>query len=273
MKESILFLLLSFFLLISNRNFSLTFSPYFLEDGKVIFDTENDTLLFDEYHLNIFSFDVFYGVNRNLLLGFKIPYLFFETLISDGIIGDASFSAKFLMERDFLDKWNFAFITHFRFPTGVIKEDSYRYIAGKTLSFYPFSTGTFSFSPAFLISYYLKPFMLWANLTYHSENTRDETLLSFNNSFDWIEANISFDFLCDYNFSNFFELYYIPQLSIAYRYNLSPLNLLPDGFYIKIRNLIKVCKTFRFNISVGFPINQNKSIFKFDILVGIGLEF
>ena len=220
--------------------------------------------------LNVFSVDLYYGVNRNVLIYARMPYLFFNNLITDGVIGDVNFVVKILLEKDFYEKWGVSFISVFQIPTGVIKEDSFRYVDGNRVSFYPFSKGVFAFHPGILFNYFFQPLMIWGSLFYCSENSREENILSFNNSYDRIEANLSVDYLFEFKGIG---LTYKPEIDLKYVYNISDIKSVSDGLYLSLGNIVKIMDIFRIKFNFLLPLIQQDKLYGFSLEASFGVEF
>lgn len=268
------YLLLSFFLFIfSTLHSFFGDNPYLLESGR--FESALDYKFFSLSNLNLsqLSFQFAYGVNDRVFLKFDVPYLFFEDKYQDGILGDIYLSTRFLLEKDFEERWFISFAPLFRFPTGVGKEESFRYVNGERVSYYPFSYGTFAFYPGFDFSIFLSPFMFWTGVYYCSENFRDEDIFSFNSKLDRFEFDINMDMLFELRFFNDLKICYQPQLSILYRYNLSEEIIIPNNFEIYFSNVLKAGNFFKFRLGFLFPINQEEYFYKYSFDISLIFKF
>ncbi len=258
-----LFFLLSFFSLFFITGVLSGETPYYLRSGGVQVGLNYKLFVLSDTYLSSPSLSFSYGVNERVLLKVDVPYLFFEDDYQDGILGDIYLLAKLLIEKDFEERWSVSFAPIFRFPTGVVKEESYRYVNGHRVSFYPFSYGIFAFYPGFNFSIFIPPLMLWANLYYCNENSRNEDLLSFNSSFDMLEIDLNVDFIYELNLFSNLRVYYQPQLAFLYRYNLSGDVIFSDGFEVYFSNILKFGNFFRFRLRFLYPINQENSFYKY----------
>ncbi|MGC8764737.1 MAG: hypothetical protein ACP5QT_02490 [Brevinematia bacterium] len=267
------YLLLSFFLLILTSLYSFENNPYYLENGRFEASLSYKFFSLTNTFLDEVFFSFAYGVNDRVYLKFFIPYIFFEDKYQDGILGDIYLKTKFLLEKDFEERWSISFIPEFRFPTGVVQEDSYRYVNGKRVSFYPYSYGIFAFYPGFNASLFIPPFMLWMDLFYCSENSYDEEIFSFNSSLDRLEIDINVDYLFELNFFADLKFYYQPQLSVLYRYNISREAIIPDNFEFYFCNFIKAGEFFKFRLGFLYPINQEGNIYKYSFDFGMTFIF
>ena len=268
-KGSIFLHLLPLFFLNPIPSFSVI-NPYYLNNNKAIFQITDNVFFLESSVLNILSFDLYYGINRNVLLYALLPYLFFNNFITDGVIGDVNLAIKFLLEKDFYEKWSLSFISIFQIPTGVIKEDSFRYVDGNRVSFYPFSKGVFSLTPGILFNYFLEPVMIWVSLFYCSENSREENILNFNNSYDRIEATLAFDYL--FELKNF-SLFYKPEISLKYVYNISDIKCVSDGLYLSLRNMVKIFNTLRVKFNFLLPVLPQDKLYGFSLEASFSVEF
>ncbi len=256
------FLLSFFFFLWTNQLFSSFDNPYYLEPGGVCISIVDNVVFFTNSALNILNFSLDYGVNERFLIGVSFPYLFFNSFFGEGVIGDIELKTKFLLEKDFFELWRFSFISLVRFPSGLVKEESYRYIDGERYSFYPFSRGTFGFYPGFNLSFYFYPFMFWFNLFYCVDNYADESIVSFNPGLDRLKLSLHSDLeLNIFKFGDFVILY-LPEISISYTYNISSDILFQDSLEICFENSLKTGKFFKFSLGFLLPIYFNKKFYE-----------
>ncbi len=267
--------LLSFFLLFWTNLFLFSNfeNPYYLEANAVRVSVGNDFIFLTNSILNkaCLSFD--YGVNERFLIGVDFPYLFVNSFIGDGVIGDVELKAKFLLDREFFELWRFSFISFVRFPTGVVKEESYKYIRGLKYSFYPFSKGTFGFYPGFNFSYYLSPFMFWFNLFYCIDNYSDESIVSFNPGFDRLRFSLHSDLELEIFKFNGLVFLYLPQFSIIYSHNISRDVLFPDSLDICFENTLKTGKIFKFSLVFLYPIICDNRLYDYSFWLKLSFMF
>ncbi|MCX7821440.1 MAG: hypothetical protein N2258_07180 [Brevinematales bacterium] len=267
--------LLSFFFIIWTNLFLYSYeeTPYYLNNGEVRSSFGVDSFFLSNYNLNFSYFSFDYGVNDRFLIGFRLPYIFFNSFLGEGIIGDVELNAKFLLERDFFELWRFSFLTFIKFPTGVVKEDSYKFIMGNRYSFFPFSRGTFGFYPGFNFSYYLKPFMLWLNLLYCVDNYSDEGIVSFNPGFDRLKLSLNSDVEIELFKFNETIFLYLPEVSLSYTYNISKDVLYPDSLEVYLENSLKTGKFFKFSLGFLLPIIFEKKIYDYSLWIKVSFWF
>ncbi|MEJ5284134.1 MAG: hypothetical protein ACP5Q5_03050 [Brevinematia bacterium] len=267
------FLLSFFFFLWANLLFSSFDNPYYLEAANVRTIIGDEVVFFANSTLNKVHLSLDYGVNERFLIGVCFPYLFFNSFVGDGVIGDIELKAKFLLEKDFFEFWRFSFLSIIRFPTGVVKEESYRYIDGGRYSFYPFSRGTFGFHPGFNLSFYFHPFMFWFNLFYCVDNYTDEGIVSFNPGLDRLRFSLHSDLEIEiFKFNNTVFLY-LPELSISYQRNISSDLLFPDSLEIYFENSLKTGKFFKFSLGFLYPIIFDKKLYEYSLFLTFSFLF
>ncbi len=267
--------LLSFLFLFLTCVFSFSYeeTPYFRESEKVGVSFFSDFFYLSNSILSVSSLDIDYSVNDRFLVSFKLPYLFYDFYITDGVIGDVELKLKFLLERDFYEKWRFFFFSTFRFPTGVSKEDSFKYIKGKFYTYYPFSRGAFGFYPGFSFSYLLEPFMFWLNLSYLSDNYRDEEIISFNSGLDRLKLSFNTDFSFLMLRLNDIYLYYQGLISLAYFHNISEDKIFNDFLELYFENSIKIGQIFKFSLGFLYPIFLTNNIYKYSFSLSLSIIF
>ena len=256
----------SFIFFLSSFLFPFDKSPYYIESGELRIGLKDTVYSLKNSFLNCFSFDFMYGVNKNVLLEVAIPYLFFEYSYSEGVLGDISILGKFSIEKDFKEFCRISFVPYFRFPTGIIKDESFRYVKGERVSFYPFSTGVFTFYPGFNMSLFFEPFMIWFTFYYCNERKYEEDILSFNSSLDRLEFTFGIDYMFEFNiFSG--KLFYTPELNFVYRQNISDEKILSDGLILYFLNNFKINKSLKFRLGFIYPIIFEKNIEDFAFLL------
>lgn len=213
-----------------------------------------------------------YGINENVLITLDMPYHFMDGAQDNGILGDFSAGVRFFLFQ--ADSLNLRLITgfDFRFPTGVIQEDSYRRVGGKLLSYYPFSIGTYAFAPSIIASILVEPFVINTSLIYHSEASQNETIFSFNPGYDSLDIQTSIDLIWKFNlFSQ--SVVYRPIFFLDYKYNLSNLPIINNGFSIGFENHLKIENTWKIIAGCSFPLVAGNSINPYNIFIQLGRYF
>jgi len=231
---------------------------YFLKANSVYIAPEFENIGIGNESINCYNLNLDYGINENLLIGVDFSYLSLSHSDDGGVFGDVTANLKFLIYQ--YSGWFFGRIvseTLFRFPTGATREDSIRKIDSNTYSYFPFSTGNFLFSPSLQLSALIEDFAVNLSISYQSENPPGEGLLYFNVLHDRIDFQISLDYLFKIIVGENDYLIFRPVIYIDYKYNISPMPIIPDGCYFVIENNIKWNNIWKLSIYYSIPLDSN----------------
>ncbi len=223
--------------------------------------------------LNIYEASLDYGVSENVLINISFPYLTLADVDDGGAFGDFSTSIKVLLaEQSDAIMWRTFASFYFRFPTGISPQDSYRKIGEKTVSYYPFASGNYCFSPSLLMSLIIDEFAINLTVFYQAENSASEGFFSFRTDNDRFDFQLSADYPFKIDFSGIDPISIRPAVYLDYKYNISSLPIIPDSWYLTLENNIKIGEYWKIRFYYTIPITDN-GIYKYSLCFQVGRYF
>jgi hypothetical protein len=267
------FLLLASYGLYSESHSVFLANPYFLKANEAFLCVGAENLGVQQASLMSYNFALEYGVSENVQLGFNIPYLSLLGAEDGGCFGDVSAFIKLSLAQSEQLSWRIVSAFYFGFPTGVIKEDSYRRVNGLKASYFPFTTGAPFLAPSLIASFLLENFGLRGSVTYFSENSPDENIFYFNFVHDSIDFQLSADYFCSLKIFENSTLSILPIIYLEYKYNLSNMPIIPNGFYFYFQNNLKLDKTWKLTLDFSLPLFAENPVYYYTIAVQIGRYF
>ncbi len=246
---------------------------YFLKPNSVLLSLDYEDIALNGGLLNLYELCVDYDVNENVLINLYFPYYTIIDANDGGCFGDVAASIKLSLAQSEQLSWRILTEFYFRFPTGVIQEDSYREVNGNILSYYPFSTEAPEFAPSVIASILIYEFVVNAVVTYQSENDPGDGLFDFSLSHDRLDFQVSADYLLKYSILNNLHLFIRPVIYLEYKYNLSDSPIIPTGFYLSMENNIKIENLWRLKLIYSLPLSVENAIDKYLFSVQLGIYF
>ena len=269
---SVLFLFQAFYCYSENPSLHLV-DPYFLKPNQVYTGLELENAGLKGGFLNLYELNLVYGINENILIYADFPYLTLLGANDGGCLGDVTAAVKFMIAQADNYWWRILSEVRFRFPTGVTSDQATRNINGQTLSYTPFTLGTPDLAPSLIASFLLDNLDCSLSLTYNSESGASENLFTFNQLYDYIDIELSADYLFKFSLLENVPLAFRPVIYLDYKYNISTQPVIPDGFYLTLENHWKLDNTWKLRYFLSLPLSIKNPPDNYLFSVEIGRYF
>lgn len=215
-----------------------TADPYLLKPGAFYLGLEGATTAVAGANVNSYTLIMDYAVNESVMAGVTLPYLHMMLSGEYGLLGDADGYLRLALANSPGLEWRMVGNLGFRLGTGVRQPEAVRRSGTDTATYYPLSTGAFSFIPAFLFSLFAGDVLFTGTLAYHMEHGTDEPPFTFNLTRDVVQFSVGADYSFKLGGSGS-QFTVRPDLTLDARIPLSAVQLYPPHLSVVLSAVVR----------------------------------